>query len=266
MSRPRLLDLFSGIGGFSLGLERAGFETVAFCEIDPFCRRVLAEHWPEVPQYDDVAAADFAAIGSVDLVAAGFPCQDISNAGRGAGLAGSRSGLFWHVIRTAGMVGRPRLLLENVAALLRRGMGWVLGAMATFGYDAEWHCIPAANAGAPDIRDRVWIIANPQHPDPYSLGSHSATFDLKRGPELRHQQDGVAGPLLSALPRRGERLGSGTFGHWCPEPGIRRVAERTPEVVDRVRALGNTVKPVIPEIIGRAILSAEAASRLERAA
>src|SRR5690606_13778222 len=126
----KVLDLFSGIGGFSLGLERAGMETVAFCEINPFCRRVLAKHWPEVPQYADVAAADFASVGSVDLVAAGFPCQDISNAGGRAGLAGKRSSLFWQVLRTASLVGRPILLLENVAALLRRGMGQVLGAMA----------------------------------------------------------------------------------------------------------------------------------------
>lgn len=252
----RVLDLFSGIGGFSLGLERAGMQTVAFCEIDPFCQRVLAKHWPEVPQYEDVATSDFASVGSVDLVAAGFPCQDISYAGRGAGLAGKRSSLFWHVLRTASLVGRPVLLLENVAALLRRGMGSVLGAMATFGYDAEWHCIPAASVGAPDVRDRVWIIANPQHPDAHRVGSYPAKIHLQRGSELRHQQDGVAGPVLSSLPRRGERLGSGAFGEWRPEPGIRRVAERTPQVVDRVRALGNTVKPIIPEIIGRAILAA----------
>jgi hypothetical protein len=152
MARPKLLDLFSGIGGFSLGLERAGFETVAFCEIDPAARRLLAARWPGVPQYDDIANADFSPVGPVDLVTAGFPCQDISSAGLRAGLSGSRSSLFWHVLRAICMVGRPRLLLENVAALLDRGMGDVLGALAEIGYDAEWHCIPASAVGAPHRR------------------------------------------------------------------------------------------------------------------
>lgn len=162
MTKLRVLDLFSGIGGFSLGLERTGgFETVAFCEIEKFPRKVLRKHWPEVPIYEDIAMADFGPIGPVDLVTAGFPCQDISLAGQGAGLAGARSGLFWHILRAARMVGQPRLLLENVAALLGRGMGSVLGALAQVGYDAEWHCIPASAVGAPHRRDRLWILADP---------------------------------------------------------------------------------------------------------
>ena len=159
----RVLDLFSGIlvGGFSLGLERTGgFVTVAFCEIEPFPRKVLAKHWPGVPCYHDVTTAEF--VGPVDVVTAGFPCQDISFAGEGAGLTGSRSGLFWHVLRAVRMVGRPKLVLENVAALLARGLGTVLGALAQIGYDTEWHCIPASYAGARQLRDRVWIVADPQ--------------------------------------------------------------------------------------------------------
>ena len=152
------LDLFSGIGGFSLGLERAGMETVAFCEIDPFCQKVLRKHWPGVPIYNDITSAKFTE--NVDLVTAGFPCQDISYAGEGAGLTGERSGLFWYILRTLCMVGRPRVLLENVAGLLTRGLGTVLGALASFGYDAQWHCIPAGAVGAPHRRDRVWITAH----------------------------------------------------------------------------------------------------------
>jgi len=159
----QVLDLFSGAGGMSLGLERAcGFATAAFCEIEPFAQGILRKHWPGVPIYDDIATADFSALGPVDVVTAGFPCQDISFAGKGAGLAGERSGLFWHVIRTAGLVGWPKLLLENVAGLLNRGMGEVLGALAEVGYDAEWHCIPASAVGAPHRRDRVWIVADPK--------------------------------------------------------------------------------------------------------
>src|SRR5690606_699521 len=113
------------------------------------------------PCYDDVTTADFRNVGPVDLVAGGFPCQDISFAGAGAGLTGERSGLFWHILRAVRMVGQPKLLLENVAALLDRGLGSVLGALAQIGYDSEWHCIPASAIGAPHRRDRIWIIAHP---------------------------------------------------------------------------------------------------------
>ena len=147
----RVLDLFSGIGGFSLGLERTGgFETVAFCEIEPFPRRVLAKHWPEVPQYDDVRTltADVLARDgiAVDVITGGFPCQDISVAGKRAGLGeATRSGLWSEVVRLIGDL-RPRyVIVENVANLLsgpseKRG-GWfgrVLGDLAECGYDAEW--------------------------------------------------------------------------------------------------------------------------------
>ncbi len=157
----RVLDLFSGIGGFSLGLERAGgFRTVGFCEIDPFARRLLAKLWPDVPNSEDVTQREFVE-GEADVITAGFPCQDLSFAGAGAGLSGARSGLYRHVIRAVRLV-RPKFaILENVAALLGRGMGTVLGDLAEVGYDAEWHCIPASAVGAPHRRDRVWIIAHP---------------------------------------------------------------------------------------------------------
>ncbi len=160
----RLLDLFSGIGGFSLGLERSGaFETVAFCEIEPYCQKVLAKHWPKVPIYDDVrtiTAERLAADGiAVDAICGGFPCQDISTAGKGAGLAGERSGLWFEYARIISEV-RPRyVIVENVSALLARGLDEVLRTLAEIGYDAEWHCIPASAVGAPHRRDRVWIVA-----------------------------------------------------------------------------------------------------------
>lgn len=149
----RLLDLFSGIGGFSLGLERSGgFRTVAFCEIEPFPRRVLAKHWPGVPIYHDIRTltADLLArdgIG-VDAICGGFPCQDISLAGKGAGIAGTRSGLWSEYARIVGEL-RPRVVVvENVTALLIRGLDRVLGDLAALGYDAQWHCIPASYVGA----------------------------------------------------------------------------------------------------------------------
>jgi DNA (cytosine-5)-methyltransferase 1 len=161
-----VLDLFSGIGGFSLGLERAGMRTVAFCEREPYARAVLAKHWPDVPCYPDVCeltADRLARDGiSVDVICGGFPCQDISLAGKGAGLAGERSGLWREYARLIGEL-RPRfVIVENVAALLSRGLAEVLGDMAAIGFDAEWHCIPAAAVGAPHRRDRIWIIAYPK--------------------------------------------------------------------------------------------------------
>jgi len=162
----RVLDLFSGIGGFSLGLERTGgFETVAFCEIEPFPRKVLAKHWPDVPCYDDVrtlTAERLAANGiAVDVICGGFPCQDLSTAGRGAGLAGERSGLWSEIARLVGELRPSYVIVENVSALLGRGLGTVLGDLAEVGYNAEWHCIPASAVGAPHRRDRIWIIAYP---------------------------------------------------------------------------------------------------------
>jgi DNA (cytosine-5)-methyltransferase 1 len=161
VNKLSVLDLFSGIGGFSLGLERTGgFETAAFCEIDPYCQKVLAKNFPGVPCHDDVRTYPLKE-GDADVITAGFPCQDVSFAGTGAGLAGSRSGLYREVVRAVRVVRPLYAVLENVAALLGRGLGTVLGDLAEVGYDAEWHCIPAAAVGAPHRRDRIWIVANP---------------------------------------------------------------------------------------------------------
>ena len=239
MSKLRVLDLFSGIGGFSLGLERTGgFETVAFCEIEDYPRQVLKKHWPEVPCYHDVAVADFGSLGPVDLVTGGFPCQDISLAGQGAGLSGGRSGLFWHILRTIRMVGRPKLLLENVAALLDRGMGAVLGALSQIGYDAEWHCIPASYVGARQLRDRVWIMANPECDSIQGWQNKTAAWRAKsREEQLAGLVQPPSWPTVSGARDRGT-------GHGIPNG------------IHRNKALGNAVVPQIPEVIGHAILAA----------
>ena len=167
MTKLRVLSLFAGIGGFDLGLERTGgFETVAFCEIEPFAVKVLNKHWPKVPVYGDVrelTAERMRADGIVpNVIVGGFPCQDISLAGKGAGLAGERSGLWGEYARLIGEIRPSYVIVENVAALLSRGIGDVLGDLAALGYDAEWHCIPASAVGAPHRRDRIWILAYPQ--------------------------------------------------------------------------------------------------------
>ena len=165
----KVLDLFSGIGGFALGLEAAGFKTAAFCEIDPYAQKVLKKNWPGVPIYEDVRRITADRLVSdgigVDVITGGFPCQDISTAGRQAGIDGERSGLWSECSRLLGEI-RPRYaIFENVTNLLSGDGGdWfkrVLWDISSVGYDAEWHCIPASAIGAYHHRDRVWIVAYP---------------------------------------------------------------------------------------------------------
>lgn len=163
-----VLDLFAGIGGFSLGLERTGgFRTVAFCEIDKKAQRVLNKHWPDTPIFDDVSALTKDLIDEtvgtpIHVITGGFPCQDISLAGKGAGLDGERSGLWFQFHRLIEEFQPRYAIIENVSALRSRGLEVVLGGLAEIGYDAEWHCIPAAAVGAPHRRDRVWVVAYPR--------------------------------------------------------------------------------------------------------
>jgi DNA (cytosine-5)-methyltransferase 1 len=294
----RVLDLFSGIGGFSLGLERTGgFETVAFCEIEEFPRRVLAKHWPEVPCYHDVTklTGDILARDgiAVDVITGGFPCQDLSVAGKQAGIGeGTRSGLWSEIVRLIGEL-RPRyVIVENVANLLsgpskQRG-GWfgrVLGDLAECGYDAEWENIPAAALGAPHRRERVWIVAHPMQKRPHArtAGSdrkrptHYKKRDSKEWPvkfgasrggsalanaaEIRQQGQGESiFAICAAAQADREAVGAvaGGIGQiWSTEPDVGRVANGVPYRVDRLGGLGNAVVPQIPELIGHAILASE---------
>jgi DNA (cytosine-5)-methyltransferase 1 len=248
MEKLRLLSLFAGIGGFELGLERSGaFETVAQCEIDPFCRRVLAKHWPQVKRYEDVrelTAARLTADGiAVDAICGGFPCQDLSVAGKRAGIEGARSGLWSEFARLIGEI-RPRVVfVENVTGLLsgpsEQPGGWfgrVFGDLASIGYDAEWHCIPAGNIGAPHERDRSWIIA------------YTYQARLQKRPIFAR----MAGMETGAAWRQDASVCSG----WPAEPNVLRVADGVPNRVDRIGALGNAVVPQIPELLGRAYAQA----------
>ena len=151
-------SLFAGIGGFDLGFERAGFECRWQVEIDNYATKILEKHWPKVHRERDIRECNASNLERVDCIIGGFPCQDISYAGRGAGLDGERSGLFFEAIRLVRELQPRAIVLENVAALLTRGLDRVLGTLAEIGYDAEWHCIPAAAVGAPHIRDRVFVI------------------------------------------------------------------------------------------------------------
>jgi len=160
----RVLDLFSGIGGFSLGLERAGMKTVAFCEIEPYCRKVLNRRWPHVPIFEDIRTLtgellEKERITQIDVMCGGFPCQDVSCAGTRTGIKGERSGLWSEYARLIGEV-RPRfVIIENVTALRGNGMEVVAENLAALRYDAVWDCIPASAIGSRHRRDRLWIVA-----------------------------------------------------------------------------------------------------------
>ena len=270
-----VLDLFSGIGGFSLGLERAGMETVAFCEISPKCRHLLATHWPTVPCFEDVTTLTGDQVGPVDVICGGFPCQDISLAGRGAGLAGDRSGLWSEYARLVRELRPSFVIVENVSALLGRGLGDVLGDLASLGYDAWWDCIPASAAGAPHRRDRVWIVAysrSEQHEGfgdalrrAAASGLHQAfAANADQGRSLVNASGGRHGASDRPLSPRWD--GALDAGWWSAEPDVGRVADGVPARVDRLHGLGNAVVPQIPEILGRAILSARAALQQRAAA
>lgn len=152
-------SLFAGIGGIDLGLERAGMRCAWQVEIDDYATKVLAKHWPDVTRFRDVRECGKHNLSRVDLIAGGFPCQDISDAGKQAGIEGERSGLWAEFFRIICEL-RPRfVLVENVAALTHRGMGRVLGDLAAGGYDAEWQILSAESVGAPHIRERVFIVA-----------------------------------------------------------------------------------------------------------
>jgi len=286
------LIFFRASAAFSLGLERTGgFETVAFCEIEDYPRRVLAKHWPKVPCYNDVrelTGARLAADGiAVDVICGGFPCQDISFAGKGAGLAGERSGLWREYARIIREL-RPRfVIVENVSALLSRGLADVLGSLAALGYDAEWHCIPASAVGAPHRRDRLWIVAYPggeQHEgrglairralaaqlhaaDADSEGEHAGAFDAEVGRSSqpmantngsdRHGRRRDVQVGRERITREAPHDGLAGRTQWFVEPAVCRVAYGVPARVDRLCGLGNAVVPQIPQLIGQAILQAE---------
>jgi DNA-cytosine methyltransferase len=177
LEKPRILDMFSGIGGFSLGLERAGMTTVRFIEQNKFCQAVLAKHWPEIPCDEDVITAEFAA-GEADIIVGGFPCQDVSRAGKRAGITGERSGLYRELVRAIRVVRPQHAILENVAALLGDGLDVVLADLAEIGADAEWDIVPACAVGAPHERERIWIVAHANGFDGWS-GERGNTQDGK---------------------------------------------------------------------------------------
>jgi len=178
----KVLDLFSGIGGFSYASERlvGGFETTQFVEIDPYCQRVLHKNFPNVPIHDDIKTFK-ATKGQFDIITAGFPCQDLSIAGRQEGIGeGTRSGLFFEVLRLARQIRPKFILFENVRNLLSHQDGetfqQILKEIAQAGFDVEWSVVSAKDVGACHKRDRLWFIAYPS-----SINKDRAEGEIQAG-------------------------------------------------------------------------------------
>ena len=236
----RVLDLFSGIGGFSLGLERAGMETVAFCEYDKKCRQVLKKHWPDVPQYEDVRTLtkeqlDNDGITDIGLICGGYPCQPFSTAGKRQGEADDRA-LWKEYFRLVKEIRPTWVIAENVAGHISMGIDNVLADLEGEDYAVQTFVIPACAVDAWHRRDRAWIIA---HTD-----RHGRRERFSQG-EVQRQRD------------REIQFTRG-FERWpgrsnLPAPTLCGAHDGVPGKVDRLKQLGNAVVPQIPEMIGRAI-------------
>ena len=237
-SRPlNVLSLFAGIGGLELGLERAGMRVVGQVEIDPFCRRVLQKHWPEVPRHDDVrTCVDWWRAQqrpAVDVVAGGFPCQPVSDAGRQ--LAQDDPRWLWPEMLAVIVALRPTwVIAENVPGLRRRGLALVVADLEHAEYRVRVGSISACAMGAPHPRERLFILAHtegqgrcPGRAIGGSAAAQGGEQSARRGPERR--------------------------GWWASEPRVGRVAYGVPDGVDRRHALGNAVVPQVAEYIGHLV-------------
>ena len=245
-----VLSLFSGIGGLELGLERAGMRVLGQVEIDPFCRSILARHWPEVPRHDDVRTCPAWWTGRprsrVDVVAGGFPCQPFSDAGRRLGVEDQR--WMWPDLAAVLRVVRPDyVVLENVPALVRdgRAFGTVLADLHSLGFHAEWATVRASDHGAPHPRERVYLVAYPPRLD-----------GLARD-RLVPSRDGGSPLAVGGFPRLAAHQRARAAGDWLAgQPRVARLVDGVPHQVDRLRVLGNAVVPAVAEHIGRLITTA----------
>jgi len=259
------LDLFSGIGGFALAARWAGFETIGFCEIDKYAQKVLKKNFPGVPIYEDVTKLNGDQFKDIYLLTGGFPCQDISIAGKGAGLDGERSGLWTELHRIISEVRPKYALIENVPALTFRGGTRVIGDLTEIGYDCEWQIVGADDVGAPHRRKRIWIVAYSQSNDNIKQDGKTDTGrkDVSRWqaeirPELTGCSKDVAHSSTSRPQTRtkstpGQFREKGKTSWWASEPSVGRVVNGLPNRVDRLKGLGNAIVPQVAYEIMRCL-------------
>lgn len=291
------LDLCSGIGGFALGLERTGgFRSIGFCEIDPFCREVLSKHWPGIPIHKDIRGLSTDAIGTADIITAGYPCQPYSHAGKRRGTKDDRH--IWGEVHRIVAAVRPRwCLFENVPGHISLGLDGVLADLEGEGYTPWPLVLPACAVAAPHRRERVWIVAHAAQDLPHRggiAGQQSGHEPANRNPAMANattqperkppdetvpratggQAGNVSGGRRPCWPDGQGRapepgLGGGIDGlsAWLDgswEEGIPRVSRNSAQRTKRLSALGNAVVPQIVQVIGEAILATDRAERTER--
>jgi DNA (cytosine-5)-methyltransferase 1 len=280
-------SLFSGIGGLELGLERAGMQVRWQCEFNRYARCVLDMHWPDVTCYRDVRTL---AMGNspidhlqVDVLCGGFPCQDISCAGKMEGLSGKRSGLWFEFARIIGRLRPKYVIVENVRQLVRDGLQRVLSDLAGLRYDAEWQVVSAAAFGAKHLRKRLFLVAYPSRDNERAFAESVPTETLRREGDLsgsrRYNRD-LAGDIPAIFPKtrsnvklsiesylsfssivfdrytREDFLPNGRLA-WKAEPRMDRMVNGLSDCLDRLRCLGNAVVPQVAQWIGESIIRRE---------
>ena len=277
-------SLFAGIGGFELGLERGipNSKTVWQVEQDKYCQTILKKHWPQAQLFDDVCTVGAHNLEPVDVICGGFPCQDISVAGKGKGINAERSGLWWEMYRVIGELRPTIAVLENVPAITTRGGTQVIGALAQIGYDCEWQIISARMFGAPHIRKRWFCVA-------YSTserGHNGRCRPHQIEPQQRHQSKVLhqAGEMCSTqldwscqdrhvahtiseraqISIEGEhtskqmsgsssKKGSSYWAEGATVSPICNLDDGFPSRVARLKALGNAIVPQCSEYVGQCI-------------
>ncbi len=220
------LDLFSGIGGFALAARWVGWETIGFCEIEPYCQKILKKHWPDVQIYEDIRELSGETVGFVDIITGGYPCQPFSLAGQRRGEADDRH-LWPEAYRLVRELKPTWAVFENVAGHISMGLDQVLSDLGGLDYTTETLVIPACAVDAKHRRDRVWIVANANR------------AQRKRG------------RLSGRIQQEYSNVGCGS--RWEAEPNVDRVANGIPKRMDRLRGLGNAIVPQVAEVIFKAI-------------
>ena len=276
MRKLRTLDLFAGIGGFSLGLHRTGgFETVAFVERDDYAQKVLAKNFPDVPIFDDVRTFDADGLGRIDVVTGGFPCQPWSVAGKREGHLDTQDRDLWPKMASIIEELQPKWVIgENVQGFVNEPMGLArtLADLESIGYQSTYWILPAAGVGAPHRRNRVFILAHTRHgrrgnirvtekrQDPQkerSTDTDSVSGSSKQPSFVADTDNSGRGKQRGEKPVRKEQSAIERSCRWLSEPRVGRVAHGIPNRVDRLKGLGNAVVPQIVTMIGYAILEAE---------
>lgn len=250
-------SLFSGIGGIELGFERAGFKTAWFIEVDKFCQKILRKNFPKVPIYSDIRKINWKELPKVDILTGGFPCQDISIAGKNKGIKGKRSGLWGYYIQAIRDIQPRYAIIENVAILAKRGLNTILRDLAKAGYDAEWYCFTASEFGAPHKRERLFIIAYPNKIRRNNSIYFEQDHEISSNQEWNTQKDWETWRDLAFRTSKNIRTSKWKDNH----ARVCGMDNGIPNWMDRIGSLGNSVVPQIAEYISRRIKQSEGESK-----